>query len=180
MTYRVMMVCTGNICRSAMAEVVVNAHLRQVGIDAAVVSSGVSDEEQGNPIDYRAQQTLRNAGYVVPERGAQQIRPADLEECDLILAMTYRHMQSIEYLAKRLQIPLADKNGDDKLFMFRVFDPQGQQTPPSGRRNSVFPQVLDVPDPWYGTQADFEETLATIERSVPALLDEITARIGKS
>ncbi|MDO5060096.1 MAG: low molecular weight protein-tyrosine-phosphatase [Actinomycetaceae bacterium] len=179
MTYRVMMVCTGNICRSAMAEVVVNAHLRQAGIDAVVVSSGVSNEEQGNPIDYRAQRTLRNAGYVVPDREAQQIQPADLEECDLILAMTYRHLQSIESLAKRLQIPLTDKNGGEKLFMFRVFDPQGQLVASSGRKNVDFPQILDVPDPWYGTQADFEETLATIERSVPALLAEITARIGK-
>lgn len=179
MTYRVMMVCTGNICRSAMAEVVVNAHLQAAGLDAVVVSSGISNEEEGNPIDYRAQRTLRAAGYVVPQREAQQITPADLEACDLVLAMTYRHLEAVEKLAERSEISLSDPCGRSKLLMFRTFDPRGRQLAPSGRKNTQAATVRDVPDPWYGTQADFEETLETIERSLPNLLAEIRARLEK-
>ena len=62
--YRVIMVCTGNICRSAMAEVVLRDRLAAAGShmrepDGVVVTSaGVSDEEHGNPIDSRARRVL--------------------------------------------------------------------------------------------------------------------------
>ena len=58
--YRVIMVCTGNICRSAMAEIVLRDRLAAAGIPdsgpggVTVTSAGVSDEERGNPIDSRA------------------------------------------------------------------------------------------------------------------------------
>ncbi|MCS4484815.1 low molecular weight phosphotyrosine protein phosphatase [Gleimia sp. 6138-11-ORH1] len=177
MTYRVMMVCTGNICRSVMAQIVLNEHLQKAGLEVEVVSSGISAEEQGNPIDYRAQRTLKNAGYVLPEHSAKQLSGEDLLSCDLILAMTYRHFQAVEGLANRFRVPLVDEGGFSRLVMFRAFDPQGGLGAPSGNEVVVSERVLDVPDPWYGDQADFEETLATIERSVPALLAEIKVRL---
>ena len=62
--YRVVMVCTGNICRSAMAQIVLAQRLRELGVSEVEVSSaGVSNEEQGNPIDYRAARLLREQGY---------------------------------------------------------------------------------------------------------------------
>lgn len=194
MTYQVMMVCTGNICRSAMAEIVLNEHLKKAGIDAVVVSSGVSNEEQGNPIDYRAKHTLEHAGYTVPAHSARQIKVSDLKESDLILAMTYRHYQALAQLAKNQgtslynDVPQSSGTPElEKLHMFREFDPKGEKNPaPSGKKESetagislprTAENTKDVPDPWYGTQADFEETLATIERTIPALLAEIKRRI---
>lgn len=196
MTYRIMMVCTGNICRSAMAEIVLNTHLEKAGINAITVSSGISNEEEGNPIDYRAQLTLKEAGYVVPKRKAQQITTQDIAESDMILAMTYRHYRAIEQLAQHAGIDInaeSENNkdmaqerelpmGKPKLMLFREFDPQGKiSEPPSGKRKEVGTgKTKDVPDPWYGTQTDFEETLATIERSIPALLTAIKAQVSKN
>ena len=58
--YRVVMVCTGNICRSAMAQIVLAQRLRELGVSEVEVSSaGVSNEEQGNPIDYRVSRAIR-------------------------------------------------------------------------------------------------------------------------
>ena len=60
MTYRVMTVCTGNICRSPMAEIVLRQRLEAAGLADEVVvdSSGVSDEEHGHPVDRRARSVL--------------------------------------------------------------------------------------------------------------------------
>ena len=85
MTFRVLFVCTGNICRSAMAEVVLNQHFEAAGLDAVATSVGISDEEHGNPIDYRAQRTLKAAGYDIPNHFARQITTQDLKDCDLVL-----------------------------------------------------------------------------------------------
>ena len=56
---RVLMVCTGNICRSAMAHAILEQAAARAGVDVVVDSAGVSDEEAGNPIDRRAARVLR-------------------------------------------------------------------------------------------------------------------------
>ena len=55
--YTIMTVCTGNICRSPMAEIVLRKYVEDAGLAdrVQVKSSGVSSEEHGNPIDRRAQ-----------------------------------------------------------------------------------------------------------------------------
>jgi len=101
------MVCTGNICRSAMAEVVLRDRLAAAGShmrepDGVVVTSaGVSDEEHGNPIDSRARRVLAEAGYgtgaddvsrateiVIASHSAHRITDAELAEADLLLPLT--------------------------------------------------------------------------------------------
>ena len=87
---RILMVCTGNSCRSTMAHAILEQAAARAGVDVVVDSAGVSDEEAGNPIDRRAARVLRDAGYAVPAHRARQIRAGELGEWDLILAMTPR------------------------------------------------------------------------------------------
>jgi Protein-tyrosine-phosphatase len=149
MAYKVLMVCTGNICRSAMAKVVLQTKADQLGLPIEVDSAGISSEEAGNPIDYRAQKVLREAGYVVPEHAARKILRSDLQDFDLILAMTDAHYRAV----KRLGEP------EGSLLMYRSFEP--------GARS------MDVPDPWYGGMDDFRETLRTIEAATPEIIGYI-------
>ncbi|WP_315299548.1 low molecular weight protein-tyrosine-phosphatase [uncultured Actinomyces sp.] len=159
---RVLMVCTGNICRSTMAHAILEQAAARAGVDVVVDSAGVSDEEVGNPIDRRAARVLRDAGYAVPDHRARQIRPGELGEWDLILAMTSRHLGVLQRLADRAGVvyggapeSASDLGQGPRICLYRDLDPEG-----SG----------DVPDPWYGGHQDFLDTLDVIERVTPQIL----------
>lgn len=149
--YRVLMVCTGNICRSVMAQAVLEAQAERDGVPVMVDSCGISDEEQGNPPDRRAMAVLRAAGYSVPEHRARQITPADLENFDLILTMTQGHYRAVQRLSERLGV-----SPDVRMYCSFVDQP-----------------TADVPDPWYGGRKDFEQTLETIEAVTPKILSYV-------
>lgn len=165
MTTRIMTVCTGNICRSPMAEVVLRARLRDAGLDAQVTvdSTGVSGEEQGNPIDSRARTALSRRGYAgadVAAHRARRVQAAQLGERDLVLAMTAQHAAALRRLAPEHA---------DRVHMFRSFDPAAG-TP---RRDSD----LDVADPWYGGHEDFETCLDEVEAAVEGIVSELRTRL---
>ncbi|MDT0166340.1 low molecular weight protein-tyrosine-phosphatase [Actinotalea sp. AC32] len=164
-TYRVMTVCTGNICRSPMAEVVLRDRLEKAGLGDRVVvdSTGISDEEHGNPIDRRAQRVLAAHGYPVPARRARQVTPVDLTARDLVLAMTASHANALRRLAH------GDPAAERRIRMYRSFDPAA----PTG----VAEHHLDVDDPWYGDAAGFEVTLAEVEAAADAIVEHVRAEL---
>lgn len=184
MTLRVLMVCTGNICRSTMAQEVLSEQVAADRLDVLVDSAGISDEEHGNPIDPRAARVLREAGHRVPDHRARQVRAAELGSWDLVLAMTRQHLMALERLARRAGVdvevdpPVGDHTVVD-LRMFRSFDPRatGSARVPEAP-DPWSGSALDVPDPWYGDHRDFEETLEVVEHVTPALVDHLRARLA--
>lgn len=165
--YRVMTVCTGNICRSPMAEVVLRDRFEAAGIggDVVVDSTGISDEEHGNPIDRRARAALAARGYDVPRRTARQVRSADLPARDLVLAMTSAHARALRTLA-------GDDDVGRRVVMYRRFDPAAPHVPDAGPAH-----LLDVDDPWYGGPEHFESCLDEIEAAADGIVEHVLAEL---
>ena len=187
--YRVIMVCTGNICRSAMAEVVLRDRLAAAGIPdsgpggVAVTSAGVSDEERGNPIDSRARRVLTEAGYgtgvddvsratgiAIASHTAHRVTDAEITEADLLLAMTDSHWNVLQRRAGGLGAE------PDRIRMYRELDPASAQQAEAVAAGGASRSVLNVPDPWYGTMADFLDTLQVVERVSDELTEDLAAR----
>lgn len=158
---RVMTVCTGNICRSPMAEVVLRERLVEAGLDGLVEvdSTGTTGYEVGSPMDPRARKVMREAGYTDPGidgHRARQVRAADLGERDLVLAATSEHVHALHRL---LGVRPGDFDAAPHVRLIRSFDPAAG--------------AVDLADPWYGDETDFVQCLAEIEATVDGIIAEI-------
>lgn len=170
-TYRVMTVCTGNICRSPMAEIVLRDRFARAGLGDRVVvdSSGVSDEEHGNPIDPRAEAVLQAHGYLVDDgHRAHRITPSELASRDLVLPMTAQHARALRRLAAG-----APDASVDHVVLYRRFDPAAPDVAPGEPEH-----VLDIDDPWYGGIRDFEVCLAQLEAGADHVVEHVREQLA--
>jgi len=156
--YRVALVCLGNICRSPIADVVVNAELSAAGLDdrVEVTSCGTGTWHVGEPMDTRAAAVLTGVGYDASRHRARHFG-ADWHDHDLILVMDRANLTDV--LA---ELP-ADRH--ERVRMFRTYDPEVDPTDPDG--------VPDLPDPFYGGPEGFDEVLAVVERTARRLVEEL-------
>lgn len=164
--YTVMTVCTGNICRSPMAEIILRTEFERRGLadKVNVESSGVSDEEYGNPIDRRAVKVLRERGYELPAHHfAHRITRDEIKRTDLFLPMTASHMRAL-----LRQLPQAKC---ENVHMYRSFDPNLAK-PVAGYESEI-----DLVDPWYGGAREFEVAIDQIEEVAPFIVDWVERQL---
>jgi protein-tyrosine phosphatase len=141
-------VCTGNICRSPMAEKMFAHQIAERGLaDVVRVSSaGTGGWHVGSGADVRAVQVLRDRGYPTAHRAAQV--GEDHLSADLVVALGRNHLRILNEL------------GVDpaRLRMLRSFDPRSGAHAP------------DVEDPYYGDSADFLAAFDVIDATLPGVL----------
>jgi protein-tyrosine phosphatase len=149
----VVFVCTGNICRSPMAEKVFAAALAEEGLTehVRVRSAGTGSWHTGEPMDERAAETLAAAGYPV-EHVARQVDAEDLG-ADLLVALDNGHRRALQ---QRVPEP-------ERVRLLRTFEEEQNDG--------------DVPDPYYGGPDGFSDVLEMIRAAVPGLLQHVRARI---
>ena len=148
----VLFVCTGNICRSPTAHVLLQHKARAAGFDVEVDSAGISDEERGNPPDRRSVAEARRRGIEMHAHAARQVRASDFERFDLIVGMTAQHCAAL-----RRRAPAGT---EEKVHLFTEFA--------DGIEG-------DVPDPWYGGSKDFVDVFDLIDHGVDGLLARLQA-----
>lgn len=156
---RVLMVCTGNICRSPTAEGVLRRKLADAGLHklVEVASAGTVDYHAGSPPDHRAQSSALRRGYDLSRQRARKVCAADFERFDLLLGMEAEHVQ---WLRELCPPALASRIG---LLMDHA---------PARWRGA------EVPDPYYGAPAGFERVLDLVEEACDGLVAAVRARIA--
>ena len=149
-TARILFVCTGNLCRSPMAEAVAQTLARGAGLALRLeFDSAATNSLQGRAaLDPRARTVLTRAGYKVDTHRARRVTPQDIAANDLVLAMDAVHLET-------LREAYGEEHGH-KLRLFLDFAPGLE-----GR---------DVPDPYFGDLGGFDRVLALCEAGVRGLL----------
>jgi protein-tyrosine phosphatase len=152
MTYRVCFVCTGNICRSPMAEIVFRARVAEAGLDELVEvdSAGTGGWHEGDGADPRTVAVLEDNGYA-GDHTARQFRSSWFSRLDLVIALDSGHLGALRRLAPTEQ-------DAEKVRLLRSYDPAARE------------DDLDVPDPYYGGLDGFEECLEMVEAASTGLL----------
>ena len=152
--FRLLFVCTGNICRSPMAAAVFADAVRSAGLTdrVRVSSAGTGDWHVGDPADPRTEATLRRAGYDVKHVAAQV--GSEHLSADLLVALDSGHLAELRRVVR----------DPERLVLLRSFDPAAGGD-------------LDVPDPYFGGARGFDEVLAMVQAAIPGLLTWVRERL---
>jgi protein-tyrosine phosphatase len=158
MSYRVCFVCTGNICRSPIAESVFRARVAEAGLEGLVEvdSAGTGGWHEGEGADPRTVSVLQEHGYDT-DHTARQFEASWFSRLDLVIALDSGHLKALRRLAPT-------EEDARKVRLLRAYDPAAGAD-------------FDVPDPYFGGLDGFEECLDMVEAASDGLLTAVRERL---
>jgi protein-tyrosine phosphatase len=146
---KILMVCLGNICRSPLAEGILQQKAWKAGLNWSVESAGTNGYHNGEPPHHLSQKVARLNGIDITQQRSRRISQKDFEQFDKIYAMGEDVIEEMRWIAK-------DKFDADKVELLM---------------NELFPgKNLEVPDPWYGPEAGYHEVFRMINAACEAIV----------
>lgn len=150
MPVKILMVCLGNICRSPLAEGILQSKLPA---DKFIVdSAGTGDWHVGQGPDHRSVATAKGRGIDISCQKARQLKPTDFTEFDHIYVMDASNYKDVTKLA-----PDAQGKAKVKLMMDEVFPGKN----------------VDVPDPYWSEQDGFENVYDMLDQACAIVADKL-------
>ena len=146
---KILMVCLGNICRSPLAEGILQHKVNEAGLSWKVESAGTNSYHIGEPPHHLSQKVAQLNGINICDQRARRFKPSDLEEYDLLFAMSKDVIDDMKTMAGN----------------------QWQQEKVKLLMDELHPgQQKDVPDPWYGPEPVYHEVYKMIEAACDKIL----------
>jgi protein-tyrosine phosphatase len=148
---KILMVCLGNICRSPLAEGILQQKAAEAGLDWRVESAGTNGFHTGEAPHLLSQKVARLNGIDISQQRARRFVAADFEDYDRIYALAGDVLDEIKRIAK-------NKFDEKKVDLLM---------------NELYPgQNSDVPDPWYGPEPGYHEVYAMIDKACTQIIEK--------
>ena len=149
---RILMVCLGNICRSPMADGHLRKKVKALNLDVYVDSAGTANFHVGEAPDHRMIATGAKLGTPIDDLRARQFTVNDFDDFDLIYCMDLPNKRNVLSLAR---------TDDDRQKVHLIL-------------NELKPNAdLAVPDPYYGSMADFEAVYELLDKATDCVIEKI-------
>ncbi|MFL9844788.1 low molecular weight protein-tyrosine-phosphatase [Flavobacterium rhizosphaerae] len=150
MPVKILMVCLGNICRSPLAEGILQSKLPA---DRFMVdSAGTGDWHAGQCPDPRSVATAKGRGLDISTQKARQIRISDFKEFDHIYVMDSSNLKNVTAMA-----PDTEAKAKVKMMMDEIYP---------GKK-------IDVPDPYFGGPEGFEKVYDMLDEACSLVANKL-------
>ena len=148
---KILMVCLGNICRSPLAEGILQDKAFTAGLTWQIESAGTNSYHIGKPPHHLSQKEARMNGIDISKQRARRFQPADFDHYDKIYALAGDVVKEIKSIAGIK----FDLSKIDLLL------------------NELFPgENLDVPDPWYGPEPGYHQAFKMISMACDKIVEK--------
>lgn len=155
MAMKILMVCLGNICRSPLAEGILQSKAREAGLNWQVDSAGTNGYHVGEAPHPLSQKVARLNGIDICDQRARRFVKEDMERYDKIYAMADDVIDDIRRIAK-------GRYDESKVELFL---------------NELYPgKNASVPDPWYGEEPGYHEVYELIDKACDQIIARYAAR----
>jgi protein-tyrosine phosphatase len=152
---RILMVCLGNICRSPLAEGILQDKATKAGLQWNVESAGTNGFHNGEPPHILSQKVARLHGIDISRQRSRKITAADFEQFDLIYAMAEDVVHDMKRIAGK------KFNEEKTLLLMEELHPNSK---------------MEVPDPWYGAEPGYHEVFQLIDKACSAIINKYTIK----
>ncbi|MEO7265947.1 MAG: low molecular weight protein-tyrosine-phosphatase [Ferruginibacter sp.] len=146
---KILMVCLGNICRSPLAEGVLQHKAKEAGLNWTIESAGTNSYHIGEAPHELSQKVAQLNGIDISCQVARRFTKKDFEVFDKIYAMAGDVMDDIKQIS-------GNSFDECKVTLFL---------------NELYPgKNMDMPDPWYGTEPGYHEVFSLVEKTCEAII----------